>query len=131
MLALFYAAVRSHMNVPFTIPSNPELEKEFISQAAKHGMVCIGCQTGMAAAPGPHDLQNRAIGSCRSNSRAIAVWEACAQASTTACQLKGWRSWQNLCAHLQRTMFTNEVVESRLNINLKVQPGCVISARGR
>lgn len=27
------------MNVPFTIPSNPDLEKEFISQAAKLGMV--------------------------------------------------------------------------------------------
>ena len=27
------------MNVPFTIPSNSDLEKEFISQAAKRGMV--------------------------------------------------------------------------------------------
>ena len=27
------------MNVPFTIPSNPDLEKEFIAQAAKQGMV--------------------------------------------------------------------------------------------
>ena len=27
------------MNVPFTIPSNPDLEKEFIAQAAKLGMV--------------------------------------------------------------------------------------------
>ena len=27
------------MNVPFTIPSNAELEKEFVSQAAKRGMV--------------------------------------------------------------------------------------------
>jgi len=33
------AAVRSLMNVPFTIPSNPDLEKEFIAQAAKQGMV--------------------------------------------------------------------------------------------
>lgn len=36
------AAVRSLMNVPFTIPSNPDLEKEFIAQAAKLGMVS-GC----------------------------------------------------------------------------------------
>lgn len=40
----FYAApvhesVRSRMNVPFIIPSKPELEKEFVSQAAKLGMV--------------------------------------------------------------------------------------------
>jgi phosphoserine aminotransferase len=40
----FYAspvdpAVRSAMNVPFTIPSSPELEKEFIAGAAKRGMV--------------------------------------------------------------------------------------------
>lgn len=32
-------AARSQMNVPFTIPSNPDLEKEFISQAAKLGMI--------------------------------------------------------------------------------------------
>ncbi|PRW58734.1 phosphoserine aminotransferase [Chlorella sorokiniana] len=32
-------AVRSLMNVPFTIPSNPDLEKEFIAQAAKQGMI--------------------------------------------------------------------------------------------
>lgn len=43
----FYAqpvdpAVRSLMNVPFTIPSNPDLEKIFVSEAAKQGMVrCI------------------------------------------------------------------------------------------
>jgi predicted ABC-class ATPase len=30
------------MNVPFTIPSNAELEKEFVSQAAKRGMVSSG-----------------------------------------------------------------------------------------
>lgn len=40
----FYAqpvdpAVRSLMNVPFTIPSNPDLEKTFVSEAAKQGMV--------------------------------------------------------------------------------------------
>ncbi|KAK9831285.1 hypothetical protein WJX74_010434 [Apatococcus lobatus] len=39
----FYAApvhksVRSRMNVPFVIPSKPELEKEFVSEAAKLGM---------------------------------------------------------------------------------------------
>eukprot|EP01025_Chloroclados_australasicus_P015684 TRINITY_DN1755_c0_g2_i1.p1 TRINITY_DN1755_c0_g2~~TRINITY_DN1755_c0_g2_i1.p1 ORF type:complete len:410 (-),score=62.47 TRINITY_DN1755_c0_g2_i1:416-1645(-) len=32
-------AVRSNMNVPFTIPSNPDLEKEFIAEAAKLGMI--------------------------------------------------------------------------------------------
>lgn len=32
-------AVRSNMNVPFTIPSNPDLEKSFISEAAAKGMV--------------------------------------------------------------------------------------------
>lgn len=40
----FYAqpvdpAVRSLMNVPFTIPSNADLEKTFVSEAAKQGMV--------------------------------------------------------------------------------------------
>lgn len=40
----FYAspidpAARSAMNVPFTIPSSPELEKEFIAGAAARGMV--------------------------------------------------------------------------------------------
>ena len=40
----FYAApvhesVRSRMNVPFIIPSKPELEKEFVSEAVKLGMV--------------------------------------------------------------------------------------------
>lgn len=43
MVVLLYAAVRSLMNVPFTIPSSPELEKEFISQAAKNGMVRAAC----------------------------------------------------------------------------------------
>lgn len=42
----FYAnpvdpAVQSLMNVPFTIPSNPDLEKEFISGAAAAGLVCV------------------------------------------------------------------------------------------
>mmetsp|Transcript_15382 Transcript_15382/g.46438 ORF Transcript_15382/g.46438 Transcript_15382/m.46438 type:complete len:422 (+) Transcript_15382:160-1425(+) len=32
-------AVRSNMNVPFTIPGKPELEKAFIAEAAKAGMV--------------------------------------------------------------------------------------------
>ena len=32
-------AVQSLMNVPFTIPSNPDLEKEFIAGAAAEGMV--------------------------------------------------------------------------------------------
>lgn len=31
--------VRSLMNVPFTIPSNPDLEKEFISGATAQGLV--------------------------------------------------------------------------------------------
>ncbi|KAI3438601.1 hypothetical protein D9Q98_001024 [Chlorella vulgaris] len=33
------AAARSMMNVPFTIPANADLEKEFVSQAAKHSMI--------------------------------------------------------------------------------------------
>ena len=32
-------ACRSLMNVPFTIPSNAELEKSFVAEAAKLGMV--------------------------------------------------------------------------------------------
>jgi len=32
-------AVRSLMNIPFTIPSKPELEKTFISEAAARGLV--------------------------------------------------------------------------------------------
>jgi phosphoserine aminotransferase len=36
-------AVRSLMNVPFTIPSSPDLEKAFIKEAEKLGMVsCRG-----------------------------------------------------------------------------------------
>jgi len=33
-------AVRSLMNIPFTIPSKPELEKTFITEAAARGLVC-------------------------------------------------------------------------------------------
>lgn len=32
-------AVQSLMNVPFTIPSNPELEKEFVAGASARGLV--------------------------------------------------------------------------------------------
>jgi phosphoserine aminotransferase len=32
-------SVRSNMNIPFTIPSSPDLEKAFISEAAKLGLV--------------------------------------------------------------------------------------------
>lgn len=32
-------SVQSLMNVPFTIPSHPELEKEFVSEASKVGLV--------------------------------------------------------------------------------------------
>ena len=32
-------ACRSLMNVPFTIPSNAELEKSFVAEAAKLGLV--------------------------------------------------------------------------------------------
>lgn len=40
----FYAcpvdpAVRSNMNIPFTIPSKPELEEAFIKEASKKGMI--------------------------------------------------------------------------------------------
>ncbi len=41
------AAVRSLMNIPFTIPSKPELEKTFVSEAAARGLVrrrcCVPC----------------------------------------------------------------------------------------
>lgn len=37
-------AVRSLMNVPFTIPSSADLEKAFIKEAEKAGMVRIMCQ---------------------------------------------------------------------------------------
>ena len=33
------AAARSNMNIPFTIPSDPALEKAFLSEATKLGMV--------------------------------------------------------------------------------------------
>ena len=44
----FYAspvaeAARSLMNIPFTIPSRPELEKDFVAEASKRGMVRAGC----------------------------------------------------------------------------------------
>ena len=32
-------AARSLMNIPFTIPSRPELEKDFVAEASKRGMV--------------------------------------------------------------------------------------------
>ena len=31
---------RSNMNVPFTIPRSQDLEKEFIAEATKLGLVC-------------------------------------------------------------------------------------------
>ena len=34
-------AARSLMNVPFTIPAHPDLEKEFVAEAAKEGLVCL------------------------------------------------------------------------------------------
>ena len=36
-------AAQSLMNVPFTIPSNADLEKEFISKAAAAGLVRLSC----------------------------------------------------------------------------------------
>jgi len=47
------AAVRSLMNVPFTIPSSADLEKEFISQAAKQGMVSWRQQAAGCLLVGP------------------------------------------------------------------------------
>lgn len=38
------AAARSVMNIPFTIPAHPELEKDFVAEAAKRGMVWPSCQ---------------------------------------------------------------------------------------
>lgn len=34
-------AARSPMNIPFTIPSNPDLEKAFVSEASAAGMVSL------------------------------------------------------------------------------------------
>lgn len=34
-------SVRSNMNIPFTIPSDPALEKEFLQEATKNNMVCL------------------------------------------------------------------------------------------
>ena len=41
-------AVRSLMNIPFTIPSKPELEKTFVSEAAARGLVRCKCQDDCA-----------------------------------------------------------------------------------
>ena len=43
----FYASpvapeARSRMNIPFTIPARPELEKDFVAEATKAGMVRFG-----------------------------------------------------------------------------------------
>lgn len=43
----FYASpvapeARSRMNIPFTIPARPELEKDFVAEATKAGMVRSG-----------------------------------------------------------------------------------------
>ena len=35
------SAARSLMNVPFTIPAHPDLEKEFVAEASKEGLVCL------------------------------------------------------------------------------------------
>ena len=34
-------SARSNMNIPFTIPSDPALEKEFLQEATKNNMVCL------------------------------------------------------------------------------------------
>ena len=39
-------AVRSLMNVPFTIPSSQDLEAIFIKEAAAQGLVSTGCTAG-------------------------------------------------------------------------------------
>ena len=102
-------AARSLMNVPFTIPSNPDLEKEFISQAAKHGMVSVPaaparvCWCPLLVSPvtpgalAPPKLHRPAFPAPsptrRSSSRATAAWAACARPSTTACRWRACSSW--------------------------------------
>ena len=41
-------AVRSLMNVPFTIPSSQDLEAVFIKEAAAQGLVSTGCKASLA-----------------------------------------------------------------------------------
>ena len=38
-------SARSNMNIPFTIPSDPALEKEFLQEATKNNMVCLAART--------------------------------------------------------------------------------------
>ncbi len=49
------ASSRSLMNVPFTIPSNPDLEKTFIKETEKAGMVSImtSSSTSSSTSPAP------------------------------------------------------------------------------
>ena len=41
-------ANRSNMNVPFTIPRSQDLEKQFIAEATKQGLVGPACHTPTA-----------------------------------------------------------------------------------
>lgn len=34
-------SVRSNMNIPFTIPADAALEKEFLQESSKKNMVCL------------------------------------------------------------------------------------------
>lgn len=69
----FYAqpvdpAVRSLMNVPFTIPSNPDLEKTFVSEAAKLGMVCTNAPYARVSHQSQIQLKgHRSVGGMRAS----------------------------------------------------------------
>ena len=59
-------AVRSLMNVPFTIPSNPDLEKTFIAEAAKLGMVRCSSSVFVACPQAAHAALGFALSAARS-----------------------------------------------------------------
>ncbi len=118
-------AARSLMNIPFTIPSRPELEKDFVAEASKRGMVRaawiglgwigLGSPPALsaplllhpgrrctAAAPDMRGGTNRACARWelwrrRCSSRATARWAACARRCTTPCRWTACGNWPPSC----------------------------------
>ena len=79
-------ACRSLMNVPFTIPSSPELEKAFVSEAASAGMVradhieagthTIGPVNELKLLPGSC-LKGQHMGAGPVEGPSVSRWHAC------------------------------------------------------
>ena len=103
-------AAQSLMNVPFTIPSNADLEKEFISKAAAAGLVRplmistapsllrpLQCTVNATVCEGAsdcdpsYDSRGARVALCRCSSRATDQLAACGLPSTTRCRRRVFR----------------------------------------